>query len=1125
MASPIPFIQPDDNGQFYIDKKAMKILQNVKGAVSVICVAGPYRTGKSYLLNRLIYDENKQESNEVQPNGFQVGNTVNACTKGIWLWSEPYYNPTTNTTYLFLDTEGLNSTGEEATFDTQIFSLSVLLASVFILNTTSSITESDLEQLELVAECSKKISFENIDDGDDDDHVETQLALHFPRLIWVLRDFSLNLVDKDNSKITPNQYLENILQPLSSTKKGTVEKNRIRKCIRDCFLKRECFPLPRPVNDENDLQKLQHIPFDKLRPEFTNGMRTLKMRSLQLYNHFRSPLQASPNAQNTETRKYIKGKPVTGDVLLGMTQIYVDAINNGEVPTILSAWQSVLETKKLSLGQEYVSDVEDYLWSLVEPSQSAQKSATGRRGSLKGQNSMNDGQQQQQQQPQEPELDTNVITEKYDLKLQSLFKSLSAQFPGDNDSITMVQNLVATKTEPVLQKVCAFANMHAAEYNKKLLKSILNQTHPQLKIPNEAVFDQLAHWDPQSGVKPANNAAATAQHIQNIVEQFQDKAKGADKGAGIERELLFTLSKKANNATFSTIVTVGTQHLELQQKEQRLVQDLDMAKKEVQQARALADRYNTQIADLQTSLNNLRDERERIVSKLREDLMELKSTSQLEKNQLTLKCDQLDTKLSTTTDALQQLHLDKKNLQDKVKNLQTSLESTNNNHTNTQNKFVQADTENKNLVKRLGEVNANITQLEIEYKQLAKTAQHSAEKLKEREGEVMSLNDMLANTRSLQKSTKTENNQLSDQVENYRQQLAAAEKALAQHGDANAMVDTIQNEMKKVQRSNEQLQKENQSLQSTTEFLTKKVTHLEQDLSDLQHAKLTQGLLSATKRPSMDYNGHQNKKQRTSYVSDDEYQFQDAVGHFDQDGDFDEEPQNDPKALVKLGRGGKKSKGGKTHMETLSDDDDDTELNRVAQKEARRRSTISRMDLKHDADDDDDDEDSDVPKAKTPKKGQSGWSNPLDFSPAKVPDQAKILERRKRDGSIFAGNGDSDEESDEEIQPVAKTTKKAVAAKVTKPAATKATKSASRGGVTSAFKAAAKASYQDDDEAEYRRLKVLQNKNSNKMGDDDDDVDDDSEEEVQVPPGAPENYSSHHFPSTIQSPTLLIRAV
>ena len=50
---------------------------NIK--VAVICVAGLYRTGKSYLINRLLGRQS----------GFDVGPTTNSCTKGLWIWSEP----------------------------------------------------------------------------------------------------------------------------------------------------------------------------------------------------------------------------------------------------------------------------------------------------------------------------------------------------------------------------------------------------------------------------------------------------------------------------------------------------------------------------------------------------------------------------------------------------------------------------------------------------------------------------------------------------------------------------------------------------------------------------------------------------------------------------------------------------------------------------------------------------------------------------------------------------------------------------------------------------------------------------------------------------------------------------
>lgn len=78
----IPFISIDQkSGHFEVTSNAMEFLdslpRNIK--VSVVAIAGPYRTGKSFLANRLLN----------QSKGFEIGSTTEACTKGIWIWNKP----------------------------------------------------------------------------------------------------------------------------------------------------------------------------------------------------------------------------------------------------------------------------------------------------------------------------------------------------------------------------------------------------------------------------------------------------------------------------------------------------------------------------------------------------------------------------------------------------------------------------------------------------------------------------------------------------------------------------------------------------------------------------------------------------------------------------------------------------------------------------------------------------------------------------------------------------------------------------------------------------------------------------------------------------------------------------
>jgi hypothetical protein len=59
---------------FQVTEEAKQLLKGINEKIGVIAVAGKYRTGKSFLLNRIIL--NKQDDS-----GFGVGPTINPCTK------------------------------------------------------------------------------------------------------------------------------------------------------------------------------------------------------------------------------------------------------------------------------------------------------------------------------------------------------------------------------------------------------------------------------------------------------------------------------------------------------------------------------------------------------------------------------------------------------------------------------------------------------------------------------------------------------------------------------------------------------------------------------------------------------------------------------------------------------------------------------------------------------------------------------------------------------------------------------------------------------------------------------------------------------------------------------------
>ena len=64
-----------------INEEAKEFLAGIKDEIGVIAVAGKYRTGKSTLLNKIILQDRQT--------GFGVGPTINPCTKGLNIWTEP----------------------------------------------------------------------------------------------------------------------------------------------------------------------------------------------------------------------------------------------------------------------------------------------------------------------------------------------------------------------------------------------------------------------------------------------------------------------------------------------------------------------------------------------------------------------------------------------------------------------------------------------------------------------------------------------------------------------------------------------------------------------------------------------------------------------------------------------------------------------------------------------------------------------------------------------------------------------------------------------------------------------------------------------------------------------------
>lgn len=158
--------------------------------MGIIAVAGKYRTGKSFLLNRILLNKNGKTQ------GFGVGPTINPCTKGLWIWNKPIDlkdKEGNNFKVLVVDSEGIGAFNEDQNHDTRIFLLALLISSYFVYNSMGTIDENALQTLSLIINLSKQLEV----NGEKAENVDPDMvSQYFPSFLWVVRDFALKLQDQ-----------------------------------------------------------------------------------------------------------------------------------------------------------------------------------------------------------------------------------------------------------------------------------------------------------------------------------------------------------------------------------------------------------------------------------------------------------------------------------------------------------------------------------------------------------------------------------------------------------------------------------------------------------------------------------------------------------------------------------------------------------------------------------------------------------------------------------------------------------------------------------------------------------------------------------------------------------------
>ncbi|OBS76070.1 hypothetical protein A6R68_17480 [Neotoma lepida] len=315
-------------GQLRANQGALRILSAIKRPVVVVAIVGLYRTGKSYLMNKLAGKKT----------GFSLGSTVQSHTKGIWMWCVPHPQKTGQTLVL-LDTEGLGDVEKgDNQNDCWIFALAILLSSIFVYNSMGTINQQAMDQLHYVTELTDRIRTRSSPDQDDLEDSD-EFVSFFPDFVWALRDFSLEL--KVNGKpISADEYLENSLKLIHGTndKEREKELNLPRLCIRKFFPKKKCFAFERPAQGKK-LGQLESLQDEDLDSDFVEQVAEF----------------CSYMFNCSKVKTLSGGIKVNGPRLKSLVITYVNTISSGGLPCMENAVLALSQTENAAAVQKAIA--------------------------------------------------------------------------------------------------------------------------------------------------------------------------------------------------------------------------------------------------------------------------------------------------------------------------------------------------------------------------------------------------------------------------------------------------------------------------------------------------------------------------------------------------------------------------------------------------------------------------------------------------------------------------------------------------------------------------------------------------------------------------------------------------
>lgn len=307
-AEAVPLLVRDPaRGGWQVHELGLQALSSIAGPVALVGIAGTYRSGKSTLLNALAG----------QVGCFSTSASDRGHTRGAWIFVTDR-TVGAGARLVLMDTEGLSDAGTaDPAAAHAVFAFCILLASVLIYNVDGAINEQHITTLHGALASLPRELF--------DTHGGIQGGA--PRLVWAVRDFSLNLGGRSSAA----EYLDDVMTPstelTTEASQGLVVRTRISAALPDAH----CLPFPKP-GPVDAMPAVHRCALPELAPAFRSALTSLDelMRS------------ARPKTVRSELPG-ADARPLSGQMLALLVGEVVQMLRSRAFRPLPSLWASVMQ--------------------------------------------------------------------------------------------------------------------------------------------------------------------------------------------------------------------------------------------------------------------------------------------------------------------------------------------------------------------------------------------------------------------------------------------------------------------------------------------------------------------------------------------------------------------------------------------------------------------------------------------------------------------------------------------------------------------------------------------------------------------------------------------------------------